>query len=140
MITDNESVARNENMKLIGPRRDKICLRGSDKAGLKPVSSATETSCNIEISLEASLYMILSNQRITKALIRLRECAGWSAPLLSVNPRRQVFLRRGSIVCCFIKRTYQWHCCLRYFNIASSIESNEKLLQPKCLTRIFVLF
>ena len=26
------------------------------------------------------------------ALIRLRGCAGWSAPLLFANPRRQVFL------------------------------------------------
>ena len=33
----------------------------SDKARLKPVSSATETSYNIEISLQASLDMILSS-------------------------------------------------------------------------------
>ena len=39
--------------------------------------------------------MILSKKRITKALIRLRECAGWSAPVLFANPRRQVFSRRG---------------------------------------------
>ena len=32
-------------------------------------------------------------QRITKALIRLRGCAGWSAPALFANPRRQVFSR-----------------------------------------------
>ena len=43
----------------------------SDKARLKPVSSAT-----------ASLDMILSKKQITKALIRLRRCAGWSAPVL----------------------------------------------------------
>ena len=48
----------------------------SEKARLKPVSSATETSKKIEILLVASLDMILSNKRITKALIRLRECAG----------------------------------------------------------------
>ena len=30
--------------------------------------------------------MILYNKRITKALIRLHRCAGWSAPLLFVNP------------------------------------------------------
>ena len=39
--------------------------------------------------------MILSYKRITKALIRLRGCAGWSAPLLFADPRRQVFSRRG---------------------------------------------
>ena len=36
--------------------------------------------------------MILSKKRISKALIRLRGCAGWSAPVLFANPRRQVFL------------------------------------------------
>ena len=30
--------------------------------------------------------MVLSNKRITKVLIRLRGCAGWSAPVLSANP------------------------------------------------------
>ena len=39
--------------------------------------------------------MILFIKRITKALIRLRGCAGWSAPVLFANPRRQVFSRRG---------------------------------------------
>ena len=43
----------------------------------------------------ASLDMILSIKRITKALIRLRGCAGWSAPVLFANHRRQVFSRRG---------------------------------------------
>ena len=66
-----------------------------DKARLKPVSSATETSWKIEISPVASLHMILSIKRITKALIRLRGCAGWSEPVLLANPRRQVFSRRG---------------------------------------------
>ena len=67
----------------------------SDKASFKPVSSATVTSQKIEISLVASLDMILSNKRITKALIRLRGRAGWSAPVLFANPRRQVFSCRG---------------------------------------------
>ena len=45
----------------------------SDKMRLKPVSTATETSLKIEISLVASLDMVLSQKRITKALIRLRD-------------------------------------------------------------------
>ena len=49
----------------------------------------------IEISPVASLQIILSKTRIIKALIRLRGCAGWSAPVLFANPRRQVFSRRG---------------------------------------------
>ena len=39
--------------------------------------------------------VILSKKRKTKALIRLRGCAGWSAPLLFATLRRQVFPRRG---------------------------------------------
>ena len=58
----------------------------SNKAGLKPVSSATETSQKIEILLEASLDMILSKKQTTKALVSLHGCAGWSAPLLFANP------------------------------------------------------
>ena len=42
--------------------------------------------------------MVRFKKRITKALIRLRGCAGWSAPVLFANPRRQVFLRRGPII------------------------------------------
>ena len=44
----------------------------------------------------ASLDMILSKERRTKALIRLRGFADWSAPLLFASPRRQVFSRRGT--------------------------------------------
>ena len=39
--------------------------------------------------------MIFSIKGITKALIRLQVCAGWSAPLLVANPRRKVFSRQG---------------------------------------------
>ena len=35
-----------------------------------------------------------------KALIRLRGCAGWSAPVLFTNPRRQGFSRRGPYYSC----------------------------------------
>ena len=48
----------------------------------------------IEISLLASLDMTLSKPRMTKALIRLRGCAGWSVSVLFTKPRRQVFSRR----------------------------------------------
>ena len=67
----------------------------SNKVRFKPAFSATETSQKIEIALEASLGMIFSNTGITQALIRLCGCAGWSAPLLFANHRRQVFPRRG---------------------------------------------
>ena len=69
----------------------KPVFRVSNKASFKPVSSATEKSWKIEILFVARLYMVLSKKRITKALIRLCGCAGWSALLLLANLRRQVF-------------------------------------------------
>ena len=40
--------------------------------------------------------MILLDKQITKALISLCQCAGWSGPVLCPSyPRRQVFSRRG---------------------------------------------
>ena len=48
--------------------------------------------------LVASLGRILSNERITKVLIRPHGCTGWSAPLLFPNTdRRQVFSCRGHL-------------------------------------------
>ena len=41
--------------------------------------------------------MILSNQRITKALIRLRECAGLCAPLLFAHPEDSFRASRPSL-------------------------------------------
>ena len=67
----------------------------SEKARLKPNFSDTETSWKIEISLVEILDMILLDKQITKALISLHTCAGWSAPVLFANPRRQVLSCRG---------------------------------------------
>ena len=72
----------------------KPVFRVSDKGRLKPVSTAIEISKKIGISLVASLDMqlsvLLSNKRITKALIRLCVCGGWSTPLLFANPEDRV--------------------------------------------------
>ena len=49
------------------------------------------------ISSVASFHMMLSKKRITKALNRLCGCAGWSAPVLFVNPRKTGFLASRAI-------------------------------------------
>ena len=64
----------------------KPVFRVSVKARFKPVSLATETILKIGFSPGASLHMKFSKKRITKALIRLRGCAGWSAPVLFATP------------------------------------------------------
>ena len=70
----------------------KSVFRVSDKVRYKQACSPTETSYKIEISLVASLDMILSNMGITKALIRLGGHTGWSVPLLFANPLKTGFL------------------------------------------------
>ena len=52
----------------------------------KPVCLASGTKKKIDILLKASLYMILSNTRIAKALIKLRFRTGCSVPLLFAKP------------------------------------------------------
>ena len=49
---------------------------------LDPVCPATKNSWNIEILFAACLAIILSREPITKLLIRLCGCTGWSTPLL----------------------------------------------------------
>ena len=75
--------------------REKTCLRDFRKSEFQPVSSATETSKKIEILSVTRRRMILFKKGIKKALNRLCGCAGWSAPVLFPNLRRQVFSRRG---------------------------------------------
>ena len=54
----------------------------SDNARHTPACSVTETSYNIEHLHEAILDIILCRKQITKALIKLHGCTGWSVPLL----------------------------------------------------------
>ena len=104
----------------VGPRREKTCLRGLRQSKFKSFSSATETSYKIVISPVAKLHMILSKMRITKALIRLSGCAGWSAPVLFEKNRRQIFSRRGPFI--FIEKIYL---------IKGSSETNIVILHSK---------
>ena len=53
-----------------------------DQVRLKPACSATEASLSPDSSDIETRSIVLSRQRTTKVLIRLRECAGWSVPLL----------------------------------------------------------
>ena len=99
-----------------------------DKECFKPVSSAKETSLKIEISPAASLHMILSKKQ-KKALIRLRGCAGWSAPVLFTNPRRQGFSRRGPYYSCIYDpcnsewtASHVFFCCC-FFKFSSKVHS-----------------
>ena len=60
----------------------KSVLEVCDQLRLKPACSADETGQGLQILAITSRDIILSRQWTTKMLIRLRRCAGWSAPLL----------------------------------------------------------
>ena len=87
----------------------KPIFRVSDEVKQKPACSATETNTNNEISLVASFEMILSDKRITEALIRLCGCTGWTAPLLFRNQQRQFFSRRDPYYSRVRSDLYQVH-------------------------------
>ena len=78
--------------------QENLCSGFPDKVRLKPVCAATESSYKIEILLVVSLDMILSKKWITKVLIRVRKCAGWSAPLLFANPEDMFYPVEACII------------------------------------------
>ena len=70
----------------IGLVATKPVIRVFDKVRFKPACSATGTSKKIESWLVVGLDIILPNMRITKVLIRLLGCPGWSAPFVVHKP------------------------------------------------------
>ena len=110
----------------LGRVATKPVFRVSGKTSFKPVSSATETSQKSEISYVGSLHTVLSKKQTTKALIRLRGCAGWSASVLFANSRRQVFSRRGpNLLLTRLQTAFENAVCLsRLFHIFANIITN----------------
>ena len=85
--------------KILGPRREKTCLWDFQQNEIQTSLLSYRAYLENEISLEASLDMVLSKTRLTKALIRLRRCAGWSAPVLFANPEDRFYcVEDGSAV------------------------------------------
>ena len=60
----------------------KLVFRGVRPGRTRPACSASEAGYRLENFDLASIDISLSKQRTTKALVRLRGCAGLSAPLL----------------------------------------------------------
>ena len=57
--------------------RENVSSRIFYEVRFKPACSATEASWSVEISNLITRGVVLSRQRTTKVLIRLRGCAGW---------------------------------------------------------------
>ena len=83
----------------------------SDKARLKPVSSDTQTNEKNEIQLLK--IKILFNKQITKALTRLRGCAGWSASLLFTNTNDRFSRVEAHITICHLQILFVIGMCLK---------------------------
>ena len=87
------------NHKIIwAPSSENVSSRVCDQVTFKPACSSTETSLNLEISDLETRDILLSKERTTKALIRLRGCAGWSAPLLFAYDIRHIFAWPGPFI------------------------------------------
>ena len=81
----------------------------SDKARHKPAYAATEASMRLEILVKETRHITLSRQQTTKVLIRLRGCAGWSAPLLFAYGIRHVFSWPSSFEKILLLCKWQFH-------------------------------
>ena len=75
---------------IIGPRREKTCLQGFRQSEIQ-TSLLSYKDYLENLNFTRSKFTL---KQITKALIRLRGCAGWLAHVLFANPRRQGFSRR----------------------------------------------
>ena len=93
----NESVSVRAGRRLFEPRHEKPAFGICDKVRLKPACSATETSLSFEILDMENTGFTLSRKWTIMALIRLRGCVGWSAPLLFAYGKANFFQSwRGS--------------------------------------------
>ena len=119
----------------LGLDATKSVIRFSDKAILKPASTAKESSWKIEISLVARLGVIISKKRITKVLISLHGYASWSVPLLSQTPRRQVFWRLGPF-----GNYHQLTCCVENIMDHDQLASKSFDLDLHLLLIVYVWF
>ena len=83
------------SVRINGPHRDKTCLRSFWKSKFQTsLLSYTDWLENWNFACR-KLTSSTFQKWITKALIRLHGCPGWSAPLLFANPGRQVLSFRG---------------------------------------------
>ena len=72
---------------------------GYDKARFQTASPATETSYEISLRQVKIWYYT----RITKGLIKLCGCTGWSAPLLFSHPKDKFSPAEAHIILCIHK-------------------------------------
>ena len=77
--------------------RDNVFSGVSEQVRHKPACSVTQASQRLEILDIETRCIILSKQRTTKTLIRLRRCAGWSVSLLFTYGIRHIFSWLGLI-------------------------------------------
>ena len=85
-----------------------------EQARFKPVCSAKKASYRLEISDIETRDIMLFKQQITKLLISLRGCTGWSAPLLFAYGKNRFshdvaqFMNEKSARCLWMDETWFW--------------------------------
>ena len=85
-----------------------------------------------------SIGIILSKQHTSKALIRLRWCAGWSAPLLFAYGIKQVFSWHGSNNSLVQYRILLDH--MNAFEFLNLLKELVKMIRCEAMLSIFSIF
>ena len=83
-----------------GPRCKKTCLRGFRQSKNQTSLLSYRDLLEDRNLLVASLDVILSSKRLTKALIRMCRCAGWSASLLFPNTEDRFSRVKAHLIAC----------------------------------------
>ena len=96
---------KDSNESIWATSRENVSSGVFDQVTFKPACPATEASLYLDTLDIASIHIILSRQRTTKVLIRLRGCAGWSTHLLFAYGLRHVFTWPGP---------YNKNCCISF--------------------------
>ena len=108
---------------IIEPRHDKMCLREfPTRPDTNRPAQPQKLARVLKFWAIEFKYIILSKQRTTKALIRLRGFAGWSVSLLFAYDIRHIFSWPGSIILPFC------HIGIRIYNSQSKKISNDQEL------------
>ena len=117
---------------LIEPCHEKMCLREFPaRSDSNWPAQLQKLAGGLRFWLQ-KLDITLARQRTTKALIRLRGCAGWSAPLLFTYDIKHIFTWPGSIILKSVTPLLYWKwwlpCCLKIHNFHYSFWEQRWLL------------
>ena len=111
----------------------------SNQVRLKLSCSAAEASNRLEILVTETRDITLSRHRTTKMLVRLRGCAGWSAPFLFAYDIRHLFSWPGSHVFSYFWYLSDIICGENDLHVKAQLETLSRSLNTSSTSEISML-